>query len=83
MRITRNSSSDLPALGVDPNSIPAMTDHTISRSRVWDDMKRGRLPNKIVGKKRRIITTADAIKYIAQLPDGPAPKVEASEDTAA
>jgi hypothetical protein len=84
MNVTRKSS-DLPALGVSPNSIPAMTDHTVSRTRVWDDMASGRLPYKVVGKsKRRIITTADAIKYIAQLPDGPAPKADApSEDTAA
>jgi hypothetical protein len=70
MSVTRKSS-DLPALGVDPNSIPAMTDNTVSRTRVWDDMANGRLPYKVVGKKRRIVTTADAINYINQLPNGP------------
>jgi hypothetical protein len=37
MSTTSKSSDSLPALGVSPNSIPAMTDYTVSRSRVWDD----------------------------------------------
>jgi hypothetical protein len=89
MSVTRKSSDSLPALGVNPNSIPEMTDHAVSRTRVWEDMKSGRLPYKVVGKKKRIITTPNAIKYIEQLPDGPksaAPKAQvsdASEDSAA
>ncbi len=82
MSITRKSS-DLPALGIDPNSIPAMTDNTVSRSRVWEDMASGRLPYKVIGKRRRIIPTAEAVKYINELPDGPTPKAEATKDSAA
>ena len=82
MSTTWKSSYQLPALGVSPNSIPKMTDGTVSRTRVWDDMRIGRLRYKTVGKKkRRIITTPDAIEYIESLPDGEAPKAQ-SEDAA-
>ena len=83
MSVTRKSSDPLPALGVNPNSIPEMTDFTVSRTKVWNDMKDGTLPYKVVGKRKRIITTPNAIKYIEQMPDGPkAQASEASEDNA-
>ena len=61
---------ELPALGYDPNDIPRLTGGVISRRRVFEDMRAGRLRIKKAGK-RNIVTPEDARAYIASFPDRP------------
>ena len=61
---------ELPVLGYAPADITKMTNGVISRTRVYEDMKNGKLRAKKAGP-RTIITPEAAKDYIANLPDRP------------
>jgi hypothetical protein len=66
-----DDSFQLPVLGYALEDIPKMTSGVISRTRVFEDLAKGRLRAKKVGK-RDIITPEEARRYIASFPDRPA-----------
>jgi len=68
MDTAEKSKPGLAPLGYGPNDIPRMTGGTISRTRVFDDIKTGKLKAKKAGK-RTIITAEEAKRYIDALPD--------------
>jgi hypothetical protein len=60
--------TDLPVLGYAPDDIPKLTSGQISRTRVFGDIKAGRLRAKKAGP-RTIITPEEAKRYIESFPD--------------
>jgi hypothetical protein len=63
-----DTKPELPALGYGPNDIPKMTGGAISRTRVFGDLKTGKLKGKKVGQ-RTLITPDEAKRYIDSFPD--------------
>jgi hypothetical protein len=61
---------ELPALAYSPNDIPRMTGGAVSRTRVFDDIKNGKLRAKKAGQ-RTLIMPEEAQRYINALPDRP------------
>jgi hypothetical protein len=68
--MNQNTKPDLAVLGYSPDDISAMTSGAVSRTRVFEDMRAGRLRAKKAGK-RTIIEAEEARRYIAELPDRP------------
>lgn len=68
MDTLEKSKPGLAPLGYGPNDIPRMTGGAISRTRVFGDIKTGKLKAKKVGQ-RTIITAEEAKRYIDALPD--------------
>jgi hypothetical protein len=59
---------DLSRLGYSPDDFPKMTGGAISRTRVFEGLRTGKLKGKKAGQ-RTIITPEEAKKYIDSLPD--------------
>jgi hypothetical protein len=57
----------LPVLGYSPNDFPRLTGGAISRTRVFEDIKAGRLQARKVGQ-RTIITPEEAKRYRDSFP---------------
>jgi len=68
MNTAENSKPGLAPLGYSPNDIPRMTGGAISRTRVFSDIKTGKLKAKKAGQ-RTIIPAEEAKRYIDALPD--------------
>jgi hypothetical protein len=58
----------LPPLGYSPNDFPRMTGGAVSRTRVFDALKQGKLRAKKAGQ-RTLITPDEAKRFIDSLPD--------------
>jgi len=63
-------NSSLPCLGFSPDDFPTMTSGVVSRTRVYEDMGKGVLKAKKIGK-RDLIEPDEARRYIASFPDRP------------
>jgi hypothetical protein len=59
---------ELPVLGYSPNDIPRLSGGAISRSRVYEALKKGTLRAKKAGQ-RTLITPEEARRFIDNLPD--------------
>lgn len=59
-----------PPIAYSPDDIPALTGGVVSRTRVYMDMRSGKLRAKKLGK-RTLIPAEEARRYIADLPDRP------------
>jgi hypothetical protein len=62
---------NLPIFGFAPDDIPKMTNNVVARTRVFEDMRLGKLRWKKVGK-RRLLTAEEVRRYIEAFPDCPA-----------
>jgi hypothetical protein len=70
MGASDDTKTELPVLGYSPSDIPKKTGGVVSLSRVFADMRSGRLRAKKVGP-RNIITPEDAKNYVDSFPDRP------------
>lgn len=68
MELAEKLKPELPALGYAPSDISALTGGAVSRTRVFDDIRTGKLRAKKVGQ-RTLITVDEARRYIAGFPD--------------
>jgi hypothetical protein len=75
-----DAKTELPGrLGYSPDDFPRLTSGTISRTRVYVDMRSGKVRAKKVGQ-RTLITVEEAQRYIDSFPDRE-PNEEAEHDT--
>jgi hypothetical protein len=67
----QGTKPNLPVLGFAPDDIPKMTNNVVARTRVFEDIRHGKLRAKKVGK-RTLVTAEEVRRYIEALPDCPA-----------
>ena len=60
----QGTKSNLPVLGFAPDDIPKMTNNVVARTRVFEDIRHGKLRAKKVGK-RTLVTAEEVRRYIA------------------